>query len=77
MSVAPRTPSNLPGHRRPSEWGGTGKDPVWGIDEDKLRPDLRLVPDSPSHGTIQPIREMTWEEYLDALWRTRADWSKR
>ncbi len=33
MSVAPDTPSNLPRHRRPPEHGGTGKDPLWSIQE--------------------------------------------
>lgn len=29
MSVSPPPPENLPPHRRPPEYGGKGKDPIW------------------------------------------------
>lgn len=46
-------------HRRPPEFGGTGKDPVWAISTDNLGPDLVYVPDSSTHGTIKPNRPMS------------------
>lgn len=66
MSMSP-TPEDLPAHRRPSKFGGTGKDPVWQIDTSDLGDDLKYVPDKPGHGTIQPARKMTLEKYKQAL----------
>ena len=40
LSVAPEAPTNLPRHRRPQEYDGTGQDPVWGIQEGALGPYL-------------------------------------
>ena len=77
MSVAP-TARDLVPHRRPRELpGGTGKDPVWEIDVNRLGPSLRYVPDSPRHGTIQPARSMTLETYRQALANTRSLWRRR
>ena len=75
MSVSPRA-SDLPAHRRPIEFGGTGKDPVWRIDTNKLGSELKYVPDAPGHGTIQPTRSMLLEEYQEALANTQKDWRK-
>ena len=80
MSVAPDTPENLPRHRRPSSVdGGTGKDPVHSISSSDLGPDLVYVPDrgdNPTHGTIQPSRPMTAEQYQNSLANTGGSWSK-
>ena len=75
MSVSPR-PADLPMHRRPIEFGGTGKDPVWRINTRNLGPDLKYVPDAPGHGTVQPTRSMLFEEYQEALANTQKDWRK-
>jgi hypothetical protein len=75
MSVAPNTPKNLPAHRRPPEHGGTGKDPVWSTSSNNLGSDLKYVQDKATHGTIQPSRSMTLEEYQKALSDT--NWSKQ
>ena len=77
MSVAPDDPLNLPPHRRPPEFGGTGKDPVWEIYEDELGPNLIFDQDSPSHGTVQPNTDITWDEYLRALHETADRWRKK
>lgn len=69
ISVAP-SPEFLPNHRKPPSFGGTGKDPVWEIDISDLGDDLKYIPDSPSHGTIQPSRTMPFTEYQDALAKT-------
>ncbi len=75
MSVAP-DPYVLASHRRPPEFGGTGKDPVWSIDTDKLGPDLKYTQDSETHGLIQPSDTMALEDYRAALANTQDDWTK-
>ncbi len=76
ISVAPRTPLNLPEHRLPVSLGGTGKDPVWSISSGALGPNLRFVPDADNltHGTIQPTAVMTLEQYQAALAATIKSW---
>ncbi|MBB4220910.1 RHS repeat-associated core domain-containing protein [Variovorax guangxiensis] len=74
ISVAPRTARNLPAHRRPPALGGTGKDEVWQLDESDLGPDLKYVQDCDSHGTIQPSRKMSAQEYQNALAKTQGKW---
>jgi len=79
VSVSPNSPSNLPPHRRPSELGGTGKDPVWCINTCDLSPDLQYRPDphNPTgHGFIEPIRQMSFETYQNAIQNTRNSWTK-
>lgn len=83
LSVAPDTPMNLPRHRRPPEWGGTGKDPVWSLDLGKLPDALRYVPDQVAgagerarHGIIEPATRMPLEEYEEALASTRDLWQR-
>jgi hypothetical protein len=78
MSVSPPPPDNLPYHRRPPEFGGTGKDPIWELDTDELPEDLsyRPDPDNPEgHGFIEPSHPMPFEEYQRALHETRGRWT--
>ncbi len=77
MSVAPYSPLNLPRHRRPPEYGGIGKDPVWEISLEQLT-DRRLIyhQDSPTHGMIEPAMEMTLEDYEQALAETESSWQQ-
>jgi hypothetical protein len=80
MSVAPDTPLNLPRHRRPPDYDGTGKDPVWGIREGELGPHLRYVPDEaptpPIHGIVEPTVTMMFEAYQQALEATVPYWTR-
>ncbi len=78
MSVSPDTPLNLPPFRRPPEWQGTGRDPVWAIDTDDRGPDLsyRPDPDNEGHAFVEPSRPMTQQEFADALAKTRERWQK-
>ena len=76
MSVAPDTPTNLPAHRRPPSHGGTGKDPVYGTNTDQLGPDLQFRQDSPTHGVVEPAREMPVEDFQKALGDTASDWTQ-
>jgi hypothetical protein len=78
LSVSPDDPLNLPYFRRPAGFQGTGKDPVWAIDSDRLGPDLCFRSDSgrPDHGFIEPIRTMTLDEYHSALFLTKKSWEE-
>jgi hypothetical protein len=79
MSVSPDDPTRLPWHRRPPEWGGTGKDPVYQIEAEALGRELvyRPDPDDPQgHGFVEPVRWMPFEEYQRALWETRREWTR-
>lgn len=67
MSVALDDPANLPNHRRPPRFGGTGKDPVWEITIDRLGVDLIFGQGRPTHGLFEPAREMSIDEFQRAL----------
>jgi hypothetical protein len=77
MSVSPPPPENLPVHRRPAEFGGTGPDPVWEFETEELPEGLRYSPDRRNpqgHGYIEPARRMSFEEYQRLLHSTRGLW---
>lgn len=79
MSVAPDDPMNLPPHRRPEEFGGTGRDPVWRVGLADLGPDLayRADPLNPTgHGFVEPARQMSADVYEGAVHETRASWRR-
>jgi len=82
VSTAPEKPGNLPAHRRPPELGtgkggvGTGKDPVWSLDPDKLPDGLVGIRDSPTHVTIAPSRSMPLDEYQALIASTKGLWEK-
>ncbi len=79
MSVVPDSPRHLPRHRRPPEYGGTGNDPVWRIQETTLGPQLRYIPDDgpmPIHGVIEPAVMMTFEAYEQAIEETAPHWTR-
>jgi len=70
----------LPYHRKPPEHGGDGVDPVWSLDTDDLGPHLNLVPkDDNDHSRgwfIEPMTQMSFDAYQDALAETREDWNR-
>jgi hypothetical protein len=76
MSVAPKDPANLPKNRRPASLGGTGKDPVWEIDDTDLGEDLQCSQDTSTHGVVEVKVEMTLDEYEQALAATRGKWRR-
>lgn len=78
MSVSPSDPMDLPRHRRPPEFGGTGRDPAFVMDDSDLGSELRDRPDPegpPVHGFIEPANTMSFEAYQAAIWGTRQNWS--
>jgi hypothetical protein len=78
MSVAPITPYNLVKIRRPKEFEGTGKDPVWAIRRSAIKdPNLNVIDDKPpSHSLISPHKCMLYEDYKRSLEATRPLWRK-
>jgi hypothetical protein len=79
MSVSPWPPENIEEHRRPKEFGGTGKDPVWEMDTDDLPEELRYQSDPAKadvHGFIAPARWMHLSEYQRTLHGTRNLWTR-
>lgn len=79
MSVSPMPPENLPRHRRPPEFDGTGKDPMFAMDTDDLPEELEYLPDPKrrtTHGFIRPAYTMSFEHYQHALHETRELWER-
>lgn len=77
MSVSPPPPENLPEHRRPEEYYGTGRDPVWALETDDLPPELVYRPDPKDperHGFIGPATMMLLDDYKTLLRNTRRLW---
>lgn len=77
MSASPPPPENLAEHRRPEEYGGFGKDPVWELETDSLPSGLtyRLDPKDPSgHGFIEPSEPMQLDAYKALLSETKSLW---
>lgn len=67
---------SLPEFRRPAKFGGTGKDPIWQIDDKNIMGDLQAVQDSPTHVSILPRVTMSLERYETALANTQNDWER-
>jgi hypothetical protein len=66
----------LPTFRKPVSLGGTGKDPLWQIDDSKITGDLAAIQDSPTHISILPSATMLLDKYEAALASTQGDWEK-
>jgi hypothetical protein len=79
MLVAPNDPRNLPRHRRPPPFGGTGSDPVWATDMSALSSSLTYRADplnALGHGFIEPAEPMTLQQFQNALEATRDSWKE-
>jgi hypothetical protein len=78
MSTSPDSPMNLPEHRRDKEWEGTGKDPVWEIDESNLHTELLdWHEDKPGkHGIVRPKKDMPYATFKAALEGTQSNWKR-
>ena len=75
ISAVPHDPRNLETHRRPAEFGGDGRDPVWTIDPSALPAGLTYRATSTTHGQIEPSRDMSLAEYEELLAQTREGWT--
>jgi hypothetical protein len=67
---------SLPAFRKPTKFGGNGKDSLWQIDESMITGDLQAVQDSPTHVSIMPIVTMSLEKYEAALTNTQKYWER-
>ncbi len=67
---------SLPAFRRPTAFGGMGKDPLWQIEDSKIGNDLEAVQDSATHVSIMPRVTMLLEKYEAALASTQNDWER-
>ena len=66
----------LPAFRKPTKFGGNGKDPLWQIDDSMITGDLQAVQDSPTHVSIMPRVTMSLEKYEAALANTQKYWER-
>ena len=66
----------LPAFRRPATLGGTGRDPLWEIEDSQVTGDLEAVQDSATHVSIMPRTTMLLERYEAALANTQDDWHR-
>ena len=66
----------LPAFRRPTKFGGTGRDPLWQIDDKNMSGDLEAVQDSLTHVSILPRVTMSLEQYEAALANTQNYWER-
>ena len=77
VSVSPPPITNLHPLRLPREFGGLGRDPVFGIETGELPEDLSYRPDPTNpeaHGFIEPSHRMTFEDYERPVYETRGLW---
>jgi hypothetical protein len=54
--------NSLPKHRKPPQFGGTGRDPLWQIDDSKITGDLEAIQNSTTHVSIVPKATMLLEK---------------
>ncbi|AFY48767.1 hypothetical protein Nos7524_2955 [Nostoc sp. PCC 7524] len=66
----------LPAFRKPAKFGGTGKDPLWQVDDSNITGDLQAIQDSPTHISILPRVTMLLEKYELALANTQNHWKR-
>jgi hypothetical protein len=66
----------LPPHRKPINFGGTSRDPIWQIDSSYIAGDLEAVRDSPTHVSIMPRATMLLTKYELALANTQQYWQR-
>jgi hypothetical protein len=67
---------SLSAFRRPTAFGGMGRDPLWQIEDSKISGDLEAVQDSATHVSIMPRVTMLLEKYETALANTQNDWER-
>lgn len=75
MSVA-LSIEGLPYFRKPPEFGGLGKDPIWQIDDSYITGDLEALQDSSTHVSVLPRVTMRLETYEAALAKTQSIWQR-
>ena len=66
----------LPAFRRPTTFGGIGRDSLWQIENSKITGDLEAVQDGATQVSIMPSTTMLLEKYEAALAKTQDDWKR-
>jgi len=66
----------LPIFRKPTAFGGTGKDALWQIDDSYISGDLEAVQDSATHVSILPSATVSLAKYEAAIAATQPYWRK-
>jgi hypothetical protein len=66
----------LPEFRKPPKFNGTGRDPLWQIDDKHITGDLEAVQDSLTHVSILPRITMSLARYEAALANTQNFWER-
>jgi hypothetical protein len=66
----------LPDFRKPTKFGGTGKDTLWQIDDSYITEDLEAIQDSATHVSILPRTTMSLAKYEAALANTQNYWER-
>ena len=66
----------LPDFRKPAKFGGTGKDPLWQIDDSYITGDLEAIQDSATHVSILARITMSLAKYEAALANTQNYWER-
>lgn len=76
LSTAPDNPRLLQRHRRPESLGGTGKHPVWMIEQTML-PGLGLGSrrDKPNHEIVEADEKVTLGVYIARIHATVSHWA--
>jgi hypothetical protein len=75
MSVTVDNVMYLPAHRRPPNFNGTGKDPVFSINKEQLPKTLKARQQgSLHHHLIEPSDIYTFTQYESNLYSTRPNW---
>jgi len=75
MSVTVDDVMCLPPHRRPPDFNGTGKDPVFSINKEQLPRTLTARQQgSPHHYLIEPSDTCIFAQYEAHLFSTRPNW---
>jgi hypothetical protein len=67
---------SLPAFRRPTAFGGMGRDPLWQVEDNQISGDLEAVQDSATHVSIMPRVTMLLEKYETALANIQNDWKR-
>jgi hypothetical protein len=68
--------AGLPPFRKPAEFGGTGRDPLWQIDVEQILADIEPIQDGVTHVSLCPSDTMLRERYEAALASTSSDCHK-
>lgn len=76
MSVTPEDPRLMRQSLRPRALGGTGRHPLWALDEGHLPADLSWRPHGEGHGVVEPTQRTTFASYRTALQLTRPSWDE-